>query len=148
MLQFTLWDDLSEVHSFCFEAICKERRGTWHDQQHLELAMSYPRHRLVFLGVSLVDRRFYLPHPLYTRLSRKPLPFEEPLWWHITSATQLDAMMAGLNQLLLQEINNDEWLQKFPPSSVSQSSSPSALSSPPSAQASSSSSSLSLPSPN
>ena len=113
ILQFRFSDDLTEVHTLSFEAICKDRCGLFGDRPHTELACSYDSDRFVFLGMTIADKRFYIPHSLYGRSCH--IPFDEPLWWHITHASQIDAMMDALGMMILGEITKREFLTQFPP---------------------------------
>ena len=113
ILQFRFSDDMSEVHTLSFEAICKDRCGLFGDRPHTELACSYDRDRFVFLGMTIAEKRFYIPHSLYGRSCH--IPFDEPLWWYVTHASQVDAMMDALGMMILGEMTKREFLTMFPP---------------------------------
>ena len=113
ILQFRFSDDLTEVHTLSFEAICKDRCGLFGDRPHTELACSYDRDRFVFLGMTIADKRFYIPHSVYGRSCH--IPFDEPLWWYVTHASQVDAMMDALGMMILGEMTKREFLTLFPP---------------------------------
>ena len=104
-----------ESQTFCFEAICKDRCGLFDDRPHNELACSYNRDRLIFLGSSLSCKRFYIPHTVYGEKFGN-IPFEEPLWWRITNARQIDAMLEDMGNMILGLMTKKEFLQKYPPS--------------------------------
>ncbi len=114
-LEFKFFDDLTETHTFSFEAICKDRCGLFGDRPHHELACLYPRDRLIFLGVSIADRRFYIPHPLYEE-NNWNVPFEQPLWWKINHALEVNHMMDDLELLILDKITKTAYLNTFKPS--------------------------------
>ena len=113
ILQFTFSDDLTEVHTLSFEAICKDRCGLFGDRPHTELACSYDRDRFVFLGMSIADKRFYIPHSVYG--SKFNIPFEEPLWWNVSHASQVDVIMDVLGKMILGEVTKREFLALFLP---------------------------------
>ena len=113
-MQFTFHDSLTETHTFSFEAICNNRCGLFGDQTHVELACSYDRDRLIFLGVSLADCLFYIPHSMYNTISQI-IPFEEPLWWTITHASQVDNMLDDINNIIFGKFTKNDFLLKFPP---------------------------------
>lgn len=115
-LNFRFFDTVSETHTYCFEAICKNRSGLFNDRQHIEMACSYNRDRLLFLGMSLADKRFYVPHSVLGEIS--PIPFEEPLWWEVKHASQVDKMIDAMNDLILNKINKRKFFQEFPPSNL------------------------------
>jgi hypothetical protein len=105
-----------ESQTFCFEAICKDRCGLFDDRPHNELACSYNRDRLIFLGTSLSCQRFYIPHTVYSEKFCKTIPFEEPLWWRITNARQIDAILEDMGLMILGRMTKKEFLQQYPPS--------------------------------
>lgn len=105
-----------ESQTFCFEAICKDRCGLFDDRPHNELACSYNRDRLIFLGTSLSCGRFYIPHTVYSETFGKTIPFEEPLWWRITNARQIDRMLEDMGRMILGSMTKKEFLQFYPPS--------------------------------
>lgn len=112
-LGFTFFDELSQIQTFCFEAICKDRCGLFGDHPHVELACSYTRDRLIFLGTCICEKRFYIPHSLYGTLSR--IPFEEPLWWKISHAEQVDQMIDDIGQMILNKMSKKDYLTKYSP---------------------------------
>jgi len=116
-LTFTFFDDLSESQAFCFEAICRDRRGLFGDNTHTELACSYDRDRLIFLGTSLSDKRFYIPHSCYSE--KYFIPFEEPLWWKISHSDQVNSMLESLEKIIVNVMTRAEFLTTFPPENKS-----------------------------
>jgi hypothetical protein len=113
-LSFNFFDNLTESQTFCFEAICKDRCGLFGDRCHTELACSYERDRLIFLGTSISDKRFYIPHSVYSELSH--IPFEQPLWWNINDSLMINRMLTSLNHLLLNKMTKSEFLSLYPSS--------------------------------
>lgn len=111
------FDELTETHTVSFETICKNRTGLFGDPQHAELACSYDRYRCVFLGISIVDKRFYLPYSVYTQLAK--IEFEEPLWWDIEDSKQIEKMIDNIDKILLGELSKEEYLTLYPPSNIS-----------------------------
>jgi hypothetical protein len=114
-MRFRFFDKLTNAQTFCFEAICKNRTGLFGDRPHVELACSYERDRLIFLGTSLCERRFYIPHSVYEEHINKNIPFEVPIWWNITHASQVNAMMTDIDNLLRGKMSKKDYLTKYPP---------------------------------
>jgi hypothetical protein len=110
------FDDLTHTHTFTFEAVCKNRCGLFNDHNHIELACSYDRDRLVFVGVSIVDSRFYISHTIYNQLSE--IPFEQPLWWTISHASQVDSMIDDIDNMIMGRMSKIEYLTKYTPSNI------------------------------
>jgi hypothetical protein len=109
--------NISDCYTFCFEAICKKRMGLFGDEMHTELACSYERDRLLFLGITIVSKRFYIPHSIYSE-SKNPnyeIPFEEPLWWRIRNGRYVDLMIDSIEKIIRGELTKDEFLKQFPP---------------------------------
>lgn len=114
LLTFEVFDNLSESHTFSFEAICASRRGLFGDKIHTELACAYKDDRLIFLGMSVNEKRFYIPHPIYGKKFK--IPFEEPLWWHIKDSDTVSSMMEAVEKMILDKMTKKEYLKLFPPS--------------------------------
>jgi hypothetical protein len=114
LFDFMFFNYETDSHSFCFEAICQGRCGLFGDNIHNELACSYERDRLIFLGVSLCDKRFYIPHSVYTQ--KFNCSFEEPLYWIIQHSSQVNNMLEDLGQMILNRMSKKEFLLKYPPS--------------------------------
>lgn len=112
-LGFTFFDSQTEIQTFCFEAICKNRCGLFGDRPHIELACSYDRDRLIFLGTSICDKRFYIPHSMLGAQSL--IPFEEPLWWQIKHADKVDRMIDDIGQMILGKMDKKTYLTHHPP---------------------------------
>ena len=119
ILEFRFFDSLTDIQTFSFEAICKDRCGLFGDDggyggRHGELACAYTRDRLIFLGTYLSGTRFYIPHSIYGTLCH--IPFEEPLWWDITHSNQIDRMMEDIGKLIFGQMSKQEYLTRNPPS--------------------------------
>jgi hypothetical protein len=112
-LGFTFFDQLTQIQTFCFEAICKNRTGLLGDKTHTELACSYSRDRLIFLGTSICEQRFYIPHSMYGQVSE--IPFEEPLWWKISDAAEVDRMIDDIGLMILGRQTKSIYLEAHPP---------------------------------
>lgn len=125
--------DEIDSQSFMFEAICSNRRDSFDPnidslggQEHTELAMSYDKPMLYFLGTSICSRFAYIPHMLYREICIKdtvnfPVVFREPLWWHIKDddgQSTLSDLLRGNSQVLRHQIAKYDLLQQFPPSNV------------------------------
>jgi len=120
VLQFRFYDELSESNSLMFEAVCKNGMGLFGDHRHTELAIHYPNDYFQFLGMSLADRRFYIPHTIYTTKNKLPNGFIEPLWWKIEKSNQIEQMMNGITELIRRKISKEQYLERFPPSNSHQ----------------------------
>jgi hypothetical protein len=109
------YDDISEVHTFIFEAVCKDRTSAFKSdtQVHTELACRYSKDMFVFLGMSIADQRFYVPHMLYSKYSK--VPFEQPLYWEITNSSQVSSMMRSMEDLIFGRITKLEYFEHHPP---------------------------------
>jgi len=112
-LTMNTYDPFSEVHTFIFEAICKHRTSAFDSHVHIELACSYEFDGLVFLGTSIADKRFYIPHMLYGR--EHVIPFDEPLWWKIDNSSQISAMMISMEDLIFGKITKHQYLELYKP---------------------------------
>lgn len=110
---FTFFDTLTDTQTFCFEAICKNRCGMFDDRPHTELACSYLHDRLIFLGTTICDKRFYIPHPLYE--THSVILFEQPLWWKINHANQINEMLKDIGLMILSQMTKYDYLMKYPP---------------------------------
>jgi hypothetical protein len=115
-LSMGIYDHLSEVNTFIFEAICKLRTSAFDGIVHIELACSYEFDDLVFLGVSIVEKRFYIPHMLYGR--EFAIPFNEPLWWKIDNSSQISAMMQSMEDLIFKKITKQQYLELYKPANT------------------------------
>ena len=111
ILNLNFFDDLTDSQTFLFEAICKNRRGLYGDKTHNELAISYNTDRLIFLGTSLSDCLFYIPHTTYNVAF-----FEEPTWWNVSHADQTNQILAGLDDIIMAKLTKKDFFKKFPPS--------------------------------
>uniref|UniRef100_A0A7S3Z8R0 SAP domain-containing protein n=1 Tax=Lotharella globosa TaxID=91324 RepID=A0A7S3Z8R0_9EUKA len=110
---------LSDTSCFSFEAICTNRQGLFGDRVHNELACAHNRDRLIFLGASLAERRFFLPHSVYGEKcmsSGTSVSFEEPLWWGVDDASQVKSMMKDMGAVVLQKMDKSSFLHKWRPS--------------------------------
>lgn len=111
---FEFHDDITDRETFCFEGICKDRRGLFGDNDgfpHQELASSYSFDKLVFLGKTV--GRFYVPH-FHCKL--KTSLFDVPLWWKIEQSGVINEMLEAIDCHLMNSMTKNEFLQKFPPS--------------------------------
>ena len=114
LFTMTFFDDLTDVHTLLFEAMCANRKGAFKgDNPHNELAVNYAKDRLIFLGISIAERRFYIPHMLYGTKSK--IPFKEPLWWKIKHAGKLQAIMKDLGSLIRRKLTREQFFNKHRP---------------------------------
>lgn len=113
LLSMKVYEHLSDVHTFIFEAICKKRISAFDTHTHSELACSYNKDMLVFLGMSICAKRFYVPHMLYER--EHEIPFDQPLWWEIKNSTEITNMIERMEDLIFKRITKQEYLTMFKP---------------------------------
>lgn len=104
-----------ENHTFSFEAVCKRRMTAW-GNLHTELAVSYQQSLFRFLGVSHCSSEgvIYEPHFLHSQRAHA-VGFEEPLWWNVNHALEIEAMFNGLSDCIRQKISHNEFLKRYPP---------------------------------
>jgi len=114
-LGLSFFDTLSDTHTFSFEAICENRKGLFGDQYHTELACRYETDRLIFLGMTICERRFYVPHFIYTQKCQLPVNWDQPLYWKISHASQVDQMIDDLEMMILAKLSIQDFLIKHTP---------------------------------
>lgn len=104
----------TEAMTFSFEAICSLRTGCFKGNHvHAELAISYDSDRLAFLGTSFCDELVFIPH---SETKNNRFEIEEPLYWRITHASQINEMMHDMEALLVGKITKATFLAKWVPS--------------------------------
>jgi hypothetical protein len=113
ILSMRVYDSFSDVHTFIFEAICKRRTSAFDFISHTELACSYDIDMIVFLGMSICEKRFYIPHMIYGKENN--IPFDEPLWWTITNSNQIIQMIRWMEELIFQRVTKGEFITMFKP---------------------------------
>jgi len=101
--------ELSDSHTFTFEGVCLRSQGLWKDSFHKELGSNYPYDGIFFLGMSISNRRFFVPH------FKVEHPFAEPLWWEIKNGGEVDTMLEALNDVIFGEMTVLQFLKKFEP---------------------------------
>jgi len=109
-MQLPFFDQMTEIQTFSFEAVCADRCGLFGDRPHNELAVAYTRDLLIFLGTTICDKWFYLPHHMIVQPS-----FEEPLWWNVRHSDQVDQMLDGIDRMIRGTMTKAEYLAMFPP---------------------------------
>jgi hypothetical protein len=122
-----------DSQSFMFEAICRFRQDSFNKrfdslggQEHTELAMSYDKSMLYFLGTSICSKFAYIPHMIYREICMKteydfPSIFREPLWWYINDKdgeSTVSDILRGMSEVLRGQSSKFELLEKFPPSNI------------------------------
>ncbi|AYV78570.1 MAG: hypothetical protein Edafosvirus18_19 [Edafosvirus sp.] len=102
----------SNIMTLSFEAVCKNRTCAWNNI-HKELAISYQSSFIKFLGCTycLGEEKnemgeFKAHFQLEKELS--VTNWNEPIWWKITSATQIEEMLQDLSKCLDQKGDMDE----------------------------------------
>ena len=98
--------------TFNFETICKNRTSAW-GKLHSELTIAYPRSTIKFLGTSVCTSSImFYPHFLTSFNER----FQEPLWWKINHASQIENMMNLLDNIILSKNQEVDFVKNHPPS--------------------------------
>ena len=101
-----------------FEAVCAHRRTPW-GSPHPELAVSYPRDMVRFLGATLgiggvgAAGRFRCHAQLAHAATAAGL--EQPLHWLTHSVEAVDAMLQDLDCVVRATITPSEYLRRHPP---------------------------------
>ena len=98
--------------SLCWESVCAERK-TMLNKLHTELAISYSQSMCLFLGASWCGHDFVLNVP-HTMLSIDAV--QEPRFWTVTSAKEVDKLMRGLEDVVYGHISCLDFLMSFHPS--------------------------------
>ena len=96
----------NDIMSLSFETICENRKSCWGDI-HTELAVSYPKSMIRFLGCSfnhLNNAGDFLPH-FTLEESLKISGFEQPLFWRIHNSVEVEKMIEGLNLVIQGKLN-------------------------------------------
>lgn len=100
-----------------FEAICKNRTACWPTSRiHTELAISYPFTDLRFLGCAFnvgSDVGIYKAH---YQLSDECVQcnFDQPMFWKINHAIQVEEMMKDLSRVISGEISSHNYFELHP----------------------------------
>jgi hypothetical protein len=106
--------------SLSFEGVCARRTSAW-GEEHIELAVSYERSTLLFLGATLDmtpnSVGAFVPHA-DRRLAH---PWTEPRAWTVGSGKRVRDMIAGLERLVSLDdpLGQAGFLQLFPPDQAS-----------------------------
>lgn len=100
----------------CFETICANRIDAW-GIKHTELAVSYPKASIDFLGC-----RFEVgPNVGYYRTHAQLQPhintakFTQPLYWNISTTKNVEDLMIGLHEVMTGKISVNEFLIFYRP---------------------------------
>lgn len=93
-----------------FEAVCKDRIG-YDGKEHIELAISYDRSMLRFLGIT-IEGTFY-PHSNFVEQVRM-MNFDEPYWWNVSGDGAV-RLLEGITKISMGEIDKDEFIRMYPP---------------------------------
>lgn len=109
--------DKTNSMTLSFEAICKNRTANWPDSKvHLELATSY-----LFTDIRLLGCVFNLGddvglYKAHYQMSDEiaSCGFDEPLYWKISHANEVDRMMNDLSRVIFNQINIDEYFILHP----------------------------------
>lgn len=90
-----------------FEAICKNR-----DITHCELAISYPKSTLKYLGLSVCSEKNVTFNPHFNDKLTNTF-FDEPICWKISHSDQIVEMLKDLELELRKNISKEEFLNKY-----------------------------------
>lgn len=109
--QIVLYTDAVNV-TINFEAMCKDRTTAWLET-HTELAISYPKSTINFLGISYCSENNikYVPH--FDIIN--PTIFKEPLWWKINHSKDITNLMNELENCILGSSTQHDFLERYVP---------------------------------
>ena len=110
----------NDATSFMFEAVCPDRRDVWLGHDHTELAASYDRAIMCFLGASICNVTEYIPHVLVRNMvgAAWPSSFYEPLWWDIDDPDgecTVDDLLSAFNDVTDGKMQKADLIKRFPP---------------------------------
>ena len=105
----------TNIITLCFETICKNRTTAW-KELHTELAISYNKSNMKFLGASFCGNNFikFIPHFI---LNINNI-FLEPLWWKISSTTEINLMLSDIELCIKGYITSQEYIKKYIPYNI------------------------------
>jgi hypothetical protein len=99
--------------TFCFEAIVEKRTCAWGVVSR-ELAVSYPKSVLKFLGVGICDGDKLISYPHYAVPEGVNGVFEEPPFWRVDNSDKVNVMTETLNKISLGELPQETFFERFP----------------------------------
>ena len=102
----------------CYEAV-NERRTTAWGNTHKELTVDYPKSILRILGCTFDG--IYKAHFQFEEELTKA-GFEQPLYWKISHATQIENLMKDLTRIIHKEISVNEFFDLNKPNNIHMSS--------------------------
>lgn len=100
-----------------FEAICKNRSGCWCNSKiHTELAISYNFTDLRFLGCVFNIGKSVGIYKAHYQISNECAlcGFDEPLYWKINHANDVNNMMNNLTKVIFNEISESDYFKICP----------------------------------
>lgn len=100
----------SDFVTLCFEAVCPYRQCSW-GTVHSELAVDYPNAFMKVLSYSVGFET--IPHFLFSDIIYK-IGFDEPLWWKIDHAKNVNDMLIDLSKYIMGQIKQEEYLTEYP----------------------------------
>jgi len=109
-------ENQKNIMSLSFETICENRITCW-DEFHTELAISYPKSMIRFLGCTfnhLENQGIYKPH-FTLEENIKSAGWEQPLYWKISKSTEVEKMINDLNLVMQGSIKESDFYNNFPP---------------------------------
>ena len=112
MLAMDSFDDLSEVHTYLFEAVAKDRTSAFDTKIHDELAVKYSYDLLQYLGVSIAEKRFFVPYMIFD----SKIPFDVPPFWIIEEGSQINKMMLDMEKIIFCEMTLKDFFARYIPS--------------------------------
>jgi hypothetical protein len=102
-----------------FEAVCNQRTTCW-GEKHIEFAISYPETFIRFLGCSFFDTNCTsFVYKAHCQLEKELFSlFDQPLYWKIEHAKDIEIMMKSLTDTICKKITVDQFLAKHKPSNI------------------------------
>ena len=101
--------------SLCWESVCANRNTAW-GKLHTELAIEYSSSMCLFLGASWCGDNWVINVP-HTMLNIESV--DEPRYWITKSASEVDRLMRGLEDVVYGKISSLDFLIKYTPSAKS-----------------------------
>ena len=95
--------------TFHVEMVCACRQDAFGGAPHTELAVSYKRDGLLFLGVSMPA---FTPH---TAFASSDVPFQVPTFWTAQSGKDVNDLQRGFSKVISGEITMDQFLKMHRP---------------------------------
>jgi GTPase SAR1 family protein len=100
-----------ESITIMFEMVCANRRDAFGGREHEEFACQATEDQFLFLGLGYASLEECIPHCV---LDIKGI-FQQPAFWEIKNASQVNAMIRDLTKVMSKEMTEKEFIQLYPP---------------------------------